>query len=74
MKKETKQQNSTETQMGYDTVLAPVIDFNYRWPDAPTEMKELFAKEHNKNLNDHIHEYDLINMWYAKRYWLGIDD
>jgi predicted nucleic acid-binding Zn ribbon protein len=28
MKKEIKQQNSTDTQMGYDTVLAPV--FNYR--------------------------------------------
>lgn len=25
MKKDTKQQNSTDTQMGYDTVLAPVI-------------------------------------------------
>ena len=29
MKKETKQQNSTDTQMGYDTVLAAVIDFGF---------------------------------------------
>jgi hypothetical protein len=28
MEKETKQQNSTEAQMGYDTVLAPVDDIN----------------------------------------------
>lgn len=55
-------------------VSEPVIDFNYRWYDAPIEMKEAFANEHKKNLNDYIHEYDLMNMWYAKRYFLGIDD
>ena len=71
--KEQKHTQTTEPAIAVEPVLAPVIDFNYRWPDAPIEMKELFAKEHNKNLTDYIHEYDLMNMWYAKRYWLCID-
>lgn len=37
MKKETKEQNSTDTQMGYDTVLAPVTHKIVQWGEKKFE-------------------------------------
>ena len=40
MKKETKQQNSTDTQMGYDTVLAPPVSRNFLRRGDKVRMKD----------------------------------
>lgn len=47
MKKDTKQQNSTDTQMGYDTVLAPVDDINSECYGCDAGMCDICSHRNN---------------------------